>query len=400
MANFRVDKKAVQYMTGLLVFVNQWLLIREVMALKRLAILLLFLMIILGVAACEPEQHQQSEPVAVVEPEPEVESVKLAAVGDVMLARKVDRLMRSGGDDYPFAKLGQELQEADLAFANLESPLSARGEPMPGKGICFRGRPEMVARLAQAGFDVVSIANNHALDYDEPAFLDTLDLLTAAGIKAVGGGKNITEARQPVIIERKGLKIGFLAYTDYADIYFHNRYPRRFQATDEISGVAPLVEAEIREDIAALREQVDILVVSLHWGLEYVHETDAARRQLAHTLIDDGADIILGHHPHVLQGIESYNDGLIAYSLGNFIFDQNQKLSTRQGLMLEVELTPQGVGKATIYPVFIDESQPRIVSGEEAQDILDLVQKLSEDLDTILEVNQEGNLSVTTDPSF
>ena len=130
--------------------------------------------------------------------------VSLVAVGDIMLARKVERLMQAHGTDYPFARIEHKLQEADITFGNLESPLSERGSPLPGKGICFRARPEMAARLKQAGLDVLSVANNHALDYDTDAFLDTLELLRSSQIEPVGGGRNIDEARQPVIIEKNG----------------------------------------------------------------------------------------------------------------------------------------------------------------------------------------------------
>ena len=139
--------------------------------------------------------------------DPQVEEpsrrVSLMAVGDVMLARKVERLMQNHGTDYPFVRIENKLQEADITFGNLESPLSERGTPLPGKGICFRARPEMAARLKQAGFDVLSVANNHSLDYDTDAFLDTLDLLRSNQIEPVGGGRNIDEARQPIIIENK-----------------------------------------------------------------------------------------------------------------------------------------------------------------------------------------------------
>lgn len=318
--------------------------------------------------------------------EPGTKAVELVAVGDIMLARKVERMMQAYGDDYPFAKIADEIYQADIAFGNLESPLSTRGRALPGKGICFRARPALAGQLAEKGFDVLSIANNHALDYDTPAFNQTRQVLQEAGIATVGGGKNIDEARRPVILEAKGLKIGFLAYTDYADVYFHPRYPRRFQATNEVEGVAPLVEQDIRQDINAIRPRVDILVVSLHWGVEYSHRPTAAQQRMAHAFIDSGADLILGHHPHVLQGIERYNRGLIAYSLGNFIFDQNHRLETRQALMLKARITAQGLEEASIYPVFIDQSQPRLVAEEEARGILPQLQSLSAELGTTLEV--------------
>ncbi len=336
----------------------------------------------------------EEEKVPAVSPRVEEPSrqVSLVAVGDIMLARKVERLIQNHGTDYPFARIEHKLQEADIAFGNLESPLSERGTPLPGKGICFRARPEMSARLKQAGFDVLSVANNHALDYDTDAFLDTLDLLRSNDIQPVGGGRNIDEARQPIIIEKNGLRVGFLAYTIFADVYYDYRYRRTFRATETISGVAPLEQELILEDLAALRPQVDVVIVSLHWGTEYSRYPDPGQQELGRALIDAGADLIIGHHPHITQGFERYGNGLIAYSLGNFIFDQNQHLFTRQGLILDLQLTADGLSDLRVWPVFIQESQPYIMEGEQAREFLQTVQESTRRLGT--ESTIKGNCLV------
>lgn len=310
------------------------------------------------------------------------QGVHLMAVGDVMLARKVNRLTATEGLDYPFRAVLNPLRRADITFGNLESPLSNRGFAMPGKGICFRARPEMAGILADTGFDVMSVANNHALDYDADAFLDTMQLLEENKIKPVGGGRNLTEARQPVIIEKNGVKIGVLAYTIFADIIFSHQYPRRFEATDTVCGVAPLVEAMVLEDVKALDSRVDYTIVSLHWGVEYSSVPAAQQRELAHKIIDQGGDIVLGHHPHIIQGFERYKNGLIAYSLGNFVFDQNQHVFTRQGLMLDLWLTKKELRSICAYPVFIAQSQPYIMTGTEAAALLAHVNDLTRRLDT------------------
>lgn len=354
----------------------------------------LALVVVLGFGIAIDSEFQQlgMEPTGVFEETVESGPVRLVAVGDVMLARKVQGLAAAYGDDYPFARLGRELQQADIAFGNLESPLSYQGQALPGKGICFRARPSMASQLVRQGFDVLSIANNHALDYDVPAFLDTGRFLREAGIQPVGGGRNIEEARRMTVLERNGLRVGFLAYTEMADIYFDPGY-RSFRATGELAGVAPLVEKEVSDDIKAARNQVGTLVVSLHWGTEYSSRPTAEQRRMAHRFIDDGADIILGHHPHVLQGVERYKGGLIAYSLGNFVFDQNQRTDTRQGLMLRVTLPGAGVGDAEILPVFIKASQPALVTGEQARAIVTRVCGLSRELGTNLIVNGDKAVS-------
>ena len=318
--------------------------------------------------------------------EPSLE-ISFLAVGDVMLARKVERLMQANGDSYPFIKISSHLKKADLTFGNLESPLSDRGTPLPGKGIQFRGRPQLANTLRESGFDVLSVANNHALDYDAPAFLDTIELLREAGVLTVGGGQDLTEARRPVIVEKNGLKVGILAYTDFADIYFDYSYRRSFEATDERSGVAPLREDMILEDLAELKPYVDVVIVSLHWGTEYSPVPDKSQQVMAKALIDGGAHLIIGHHPHIIQGFEQYKNGLIAYSLGNFIFDQNQHVYTREGLILEVNLIPGGLGEIRVRPVFIEESQPYLLEGQAAQQLLEKVQNQTRRLGTESVIN-------------
>ncbi|GAW92404.1 CapA family protein [Calderihabitans maritimus] len=326
------------------------------------------------------------------------ETVQLLAVGDVMLARKVGRLMEEKGLYYPFAKIAARLQSADLTFGNLESPISDRGFPLPRKGIWFRARPETVRALVYSGFDVMSLANNHALDYESPALLQTIEILARNGIASVGAGENLMQARKSVVKTVNGVRVGFLAYSDMADLIWDWNYPRSMRATEERPGIAPLDEKIILEDIAELRKKVDIVVVSLHWGEEYSDYPTAGQRRLARRLIDAGAHLIIGHHPHTLQGLEVYRHGLIAYSLGNFVFDQNWSLETRQGLILDLVLTPLGIREARIMPIFIHQSQPRIASGEQGQAILEKTVRLSRQLGTRL-ILQENEAVISGEPT-
>lgn len=351
---------------------------------RKIIIGLILLGLVTGLAWTWHLERETSVPtLQVTEPSREV---SLLAVGDIMLARKVERLMQNLGENYPFEQVTDRLKAADLTFGNLESPLSERGTPIPGKGICFRARPEMSGKLKDSGFDVLSVANNHAVDYDSEAFLDTLELLRSSQIQPVGGGQDINEARQPVIVEKNGLKVGFLAYTIFADIYYDARYRRTFQATETVSGVAPLEQEMILEDLAQLRPQVDAAIVSLHWGTEYSTTPQSSQQELGRVLIDNGADLIIGHHPHIIQGFERYKDGLIAYSLGNFIFDQNQHVFTREGLMLDLKLTKEGLQDLVVWPVFIKESQPYVMKGQEAQELLKKVQDRTRNLGTESEI--------------
>jgi len=325
-----------------------------------------------------PVQGQPSQMVS--------DTVTLNVVGDVMLARKVGRLIEANGIDYPLRFLGSELAAGDITFANLESPIAKSGTPLPGKQICFQAAPSTLESLKLGGFDVVSLANNHALDYDAPALLETIDLLSQSGIKSVGAGVNITSARQPVIVECKGIKIAFLAYSDLAEIFFSQKYPRAHRATEQQSGVAPLEEKSILEDIRIALQQADIVAVSLHWGTEYTDQPTKEQREMARHLIDAGADLILGHHPHWLQGLEIYQGKLIAYSLGNFVFDQNWAEPTREGLVLQVEVDHEGVKQARVRPVFIQESQPQWATEARQQKLLQQVVSLCGKLSTPVQI--------------
>lgn len=363
-----------------------------------LVVFLILILLPLAFWLSQPVPTTQSavttEPVPEPTP-PEPEPMILAAVGDLMLARKTDRLMQSEGLDYPLAKLGETLAAADLTFGNLESPLGTEGTQLPGKGIWFRARPETLQVLKDGGFNILNIANNHILDYDTPALVQTMGLLTEAGISYVGGGINLDEARKAVILESKGISLGFLGYSDMADIFWSYKYPRRFKATADQAGVAPLVEDnaylvdEISQDIQKLKPEVDLVIVSLHWGTEYSRTPTVEQRQVAHQLIDAGADIILGHHPHVFQGLEVYGGGLIAYSLGNFVMDQNWSRETCQGLLLQITITKEGWQQAEILPVQIVEEQPREAEGKDADITLAELKDLSQKLDTEV-VIEEG----------
>jgi poly-gamma-glutamate synthesis protein (capsule biosynthesis protein) len=289
--------------------------------------------------------------------------------------------------------MGSYLKGFDITFCNLESPISDQGQPVPGKGIAFRSPLKAMETLRMGGFDVISFANNHALDYRDEAFGQTLSLLRQDGVKTVGAGENLTASRQPAVFEKNGVKVAFLAYTDMADLWFSSSYKRPYRADETRCGVAPLEEDLILEDIAAVKSSVDVVVVSLHWGVEYTSGPTDQQQKLAHDLIDAGANLIIGHHPHVFQGFEVYGGGLIAYSLGNFIFDQNQRLETRQGLLLETTLTPEGLKKVRVRPALIEQSQPQEPDGEMENAMLAQLQEYCDDLGTTTSV-QNGYLEI------
>jgi len=317
-----------------------------------------------------------------------LEKATIIAVGDIMLGRKVEGNMNNYGSDYPFLFVREGLKKGDITFGNLECAISERGTRLPEKGIWFRAKPAVAGELKNCGFDVLSIANNHSLDYGIEAFLDTKQYLLQAGIIPVGGGANLDEAREAQILEVNGIKIEFLAYTDMADIIWSHRYPMMLKATETKPGVAPFEPENILLDIKDLSERVDLVVISLHWGTEYSHRPTQAQRQLARRFVDAGADIILGHHPHVVQGVEVYKQGIIAYSTGNFIFDQNWSKNTREGFVLEAVVNKLGIIEIKLYPVIIHNTQPKFAQDEWARNLAENLQQYSKDLGTELDILQ------------
>ncbi len=228
---------------------------------------------------------------------------------------------------YPFLQINDELKKADLVVANLESPISTKGIKM-GSIYSFRADPRAVAGLSSAGISIVSLANNHVWDYGREALNETFDILKTAGINYIGAGTNYAEAHEPVIKDVKGAKIAFLGYTDLV--------PRGITGEQSAPAVGYLDLEKIIPDIARAKTLVDLVVVSIHWGTEYETKHNQTQEKIAHTLIDTGADLVIGHHPHVAQEVEKYKAGYIAYSLGNFVFDQNFSADTRTGIILKV----------------------------------------------------------------
>ncbi len=278
------------------------------------------------------------------------DTATLIFVGDVMLSRVIGNLMVKHNDwQYPFALVADELARADLTFGNLENPISSRGTKV-GSVYSFRADPRSVEGLTKAGFDVLSIANNHIWDYGRAAFEDTLKVLIDNGISPVGGGESYEAAHAPVVREVKGTKIAFLAYT--------NLLPASLNQLVAYPG-----EEAVARDVELARSMADIVVVSFHWGEEYETKHNRYQERLAHLAIDHGADLVVGHHPHVAQEVEAYRGGYIAYSLGNFVFDQNFSPETKFGLLLEVKLKGKKLDSVTPHRVeFTPTYQPFLVA--------------------------------------
>jgi poly-gamma-glutamate synthesis protein (capsule biosynthesis protein) len=266
-------------------------------------------------------------------------------VGDIMLSRSVGDLMAAKNNYlWPFEKIADFLKSADFTFANLETPVSNRGVKV-GSIYSFRSDPRSINGLTSAGFDLVSIANNHAWDYGRDAFVDTMDHLSNADISYAGGGHSYQEAHDGVVQEIQGTKVGFLAYT--------NLLPKSLSASGNNPGLAIYDEKQMVDDIVRMKTKASVVVVSFHWGEEYHPVHNALQEQIAHTAIDAGADLIIGHHPHVPEDIEQYSGKYIVYSLGNFIFDQNWSAETMKGLAVRVWLKNNTIYRLEQIPINI-----------------------------------------------
>lgn len=298
-------------------------------------------------------------------------TLTVAGVGDMIFDRNVALLVRDRGGAAPLASVAGLLARADVTAGNLESPLSVRGERFPGKDVTFRGDPRAVAGLRAAGFDFISLANNHVLDYGGIALTDTVSTLDEAGIAHAGAGADSAAARRPALVSRRGARVAYLA--------FSHVLPPGFVADADSPGLAPGRgrPGEVAAAVRAAKRRADYVVVSFHWGVEYSPDATAEQVRDARRAIDAGADLVLAHHPHVIQGVERYHGGLIAYSLGDFVFDHYSR-ETGEAFVLTAEVGPSGVGSVGIVPVYLDgHGAPAVVTGTAAQRILERLRRLS-----------------------
>jgi len=285
------------------------------------------------------------------------ESALIVAVGDIMLSRQVgEQIKATDNARAPFLETAHILENADITFCNLESPFYNKELPLR-EGIIFKAEPDTVEGLIYAGFDIVSLANNHFGDQEIAGMRFTFSHLHKNGIEYIGAGENEAGARKPKIIERNGVKFAFLGYDDTRSSS-HNGY----MATSEKPGIARLNEENLKQDINTARKIAHVVIVSIHWGIEYERSPTERQKTLAHLAIDSGASLVLGHHPHVIQPSEEYKDGYIFYSLGNFVFDQMWSEETRNGLIARIYFKGRMITKVeTIEVIIFDSHQPRPV---------------------------------------
>ena len=273
----------------------------------------------------------------------ERERITLNFVGDILLDSAPGRSIAR--DEDPFARAAALLKGADFSIGNLECPVATGGAAV-SKVYTFRAAPSTLPLLRQH-FDAVSVANNHSGDYGPEAFRETLEHLAAAHLPYFGGGHDLREAHAPLLLQKRGLTIALLGYDEY--------HPRSFEAAPDHPGVAWAEEEQIIWDMArARRAGANVVLPFFHWGWENEPGPSARQRELAHALIDAGADAVIGAHPHVTQGAEMYRGKPIVYSLGNFVFDLLDRPENEKGWILQLVVDRSGVTRFSTSAVRID----------------------------------------------
>ena len=357
---------------------------------KKLLVVLVMFLFVTGCDFKDKELNKENNNANVLEKEVveiEQRSVVLRFGGDVMMTSYFKNYIDSNGVDYMWEDVSDLIKTADYSVFNLETSVSLRGSDTKPKGYGFRSEPFTLEGLKNAGIDMVTIANNHVMDYGRDAFSDTLNSLDEYEIEYIGAGKNKSEASKINYQEVNGIKVGFLGASEILG-YNSNK------ATDEKSGVFYLNRndlSDIKSIISAAQSNCDVIVLVLHWDREYYDSPKEETIKMAHELIDSGADIIIGHHPHVLQGIEYYNDGIIYYSTGNFNFLIKNENASRSALF-EVVFNKKDILSSKVYPIKINACKANLLDkgSDTYNTIINELNERSENFGT--EIDNEGNV--------
>lgn len=308
------------------------------------------------------------------------------AVGDIMLAGKASASFARLGYDYPFAATVSALKNGDIAVGNLETPIALNGTEFKNKKFRFKTDPRAATALKRAGFSILTLANNHMLDFGDDGLRETIYNLDHQGIQHSGAGETLAMARREALVNCNGGKIAFLAYS--------LTYPEEFYAGNKRAGTAPGFQPYYQEDIARARTVADYVVVSFHWGMEKAVMPKSYQVAAAHRAVDAGADLVLGHHPHVLQGIEHYKGSVIFYSLGNYAFGS---LSSSDRSVIARVTLDNGVKEVELIPLNVLNSevrfQPRLLTGKKGQEVINRLNTMSKEMGTVI-VDDHGRYLV------
>jgi len=322
----------------------------------------------------QPDQLS-AEPSADLQPAtpaaPSGQTVTMSFGGDVMFSGKVGELLAQKGYDYPYEYVRKLFASDDLSVVNLETPVTDSVTTAADKTYAFKSSPQALPHMAEAGIDAVNLANNHILDQGITGLQDTIRQLDSSGIAYVGAGNDSKRAYEPVYFQRKGIKIALLGFSRVIP-------ETSWNAGANQPGVATAYDASAAE--AAIQEahrQADLVVVIAHWGVERSDTTVAHQNDLAHRFVDAGADLVIGGHPHVLQGLEQYKGKWIAYSTGNFIFTHSLTEKTWDTAVFQARCTVKGDCSMQVIPYTANLGQPVPMAEDQGQALLRRLQTLS-----------------------
>jgi poly-gamma-glutamate synthesis protein (capsule biosynthesis protein) len=300
--------------------------------------------------------------------------IVIIAAGDIMLSGSSIPVLEKKGYDYAFSdlSLAKLIKDADISFANLEYPITKKGKPNKDKKFVFKGSVKSFKAIKNAGFDMLSLANNHIMDYGEKGLVSTLQACRKYGMTCTGADENLSQACSAGVIKRRDVRVALLSYS--------MTFPKEYWATDETPGTAYGDKLTVVEDIALARQIADIVMASFHWGAELMTEPKPYQIEMAHLAIESGADMVFGHHPHVPQGIEIYKGKPVFYSLGNYAFGSYSKNSPIS-FIARITAGKKGVTGIRVYPVIVDNFKtgfkPEAAKNEEARLIIDYLAEIS-----------------------
>ena len=318
------------------------------------------------VGAVDPLRDPAAYPVQVEGPAPGAVTT-LTVVGDIMLGRRVTGRPA-------LAPMSERLAAADITVGNLESTLARLGPPNPVQGDPFHAPQDVRRDLRLAGFDAIDLANNHTGDYGDESLVQTVELLRESGRPTFGAGRDLAEAREPVVVERHGVRFGFLGFNAIGETAEAGPGQPGALSVSMPPRTGPLDRRElgrVLSDVRRLQRRADVVVVMPHWGQQYTHRPEPVQHEVARALARAGADLVVGGHPHWVQGAEQVDDTLVVHSLGNFVFDMATP-QTNEGLVLEATFWGDRLMAADFVPYRIGaDFAPRVVSSSRADSILD-----------------------------
>lgn len=302
--------------------------------------------------------------------------LSVVAVGDIMLGNHTEEFIRKFGPEYPFAGTDSILRSGDITLGNLEAAFAENGTPFD-KRFTFKVPPEFAASLPEAGFNVLNLANNHILDYGEEALHRTIEVLDSLSLSYCGAGNDKKSACEPTILEKNGFKIAVFGYS--------MTFPSEFWATDSSGGTCFPYESMLKRTIPHYDSTCDIVIANFHWGRELKNQPRDYQQKMARRVIDLGADLVIGHHPHVLQGMEIYKNRLIAYSLGNFCFSSYSRRAT-ESVILKVALDKNGLVFARVIPINVNnyeiKFQPQVFDQQKSREVIQRLNEYSRALES------------------